>query len=181
MPRTVFPFTATDVSALARSLHRELAACDSTPGHLQLLNILTRSAGYQNFQHFRAQHQAEIRLERESPVPDPVDHLRVERVARHFDATGVLIRWPAKANHQALCLWVLWSRLPSGRSMAESQVNHLLQAHHLFGDHALLRRELFDGGLVMRSADGSDYRRVERRPPPEAIVLIQHLSLRQAG
>ncbi|WP_366558561.1 DUF2087 domain-containing protein [Rhodopseudomonas sp.] len=162
-------------------MHRELEACDSKPGHLQLLNILTRSAGYQNFQHFRAQHQAEARLEREPPVHDPVDHLRVERVARHFDAAGLLVRWPSKANHQALCLWALWSRLPSGRSMAESQISELLRANHLFGDHALLRRELFDNQLVSRSADGSDYRRIERRPPQEAIMLIQHLSLRQAS
>jgi hypothetical protein len=52
---------------------------------------------------------------------------------------------------------------------------------HRFGDSALLRRELFDGGWVSRTPDGSDYRRIEREPPPEALALIQHLRLRQTA
>ena len=67
MSRTVFPFIAQDVSSLARALSRELEGVDSKPGHVQLLNMLTRSAGYKNFQHFRAQFDAQDRLEREPP------------------------------------------------------------------------------------------------------------------
>ena len=63
MSRTVFPFAAQDVSALAKSLTRELEACDGKPGHVQLLNMLTRAVGYRNFQHFRAQHAAGDRLD----------------------------------------------------------------------------------------------------------------------
>jgi Uncharacterized protein conserved in bacteria (DUF2087) len=56
----------------------------------------------------------------------------------------------------------------------------MLKARHLFGDHALLRRTLFDGGLVSRSVDGREYRR-ERKPPAEAIALIQYLSARKTA
>lgn len=178
MSRSVFPFVAKDVSALARSLTRELGACEGKPGHVQLLNMLTRSAGYQNFQHFRAQAEARDRLEREPPPPDPVDHLRVERAARHFDAAGRLMRWPSRVNHQELCLWALWARIETGRAYSERQIGELLKTHHLFGDHALLRRALFDYRLVSRTADGSEYRRTEQRPPPDAVALIRHLERR---
>jgi hypothetical protein len=178
MPRTIFPFTAQDVSALARSLDRELEAVDRKLGHVRMLNVLARSAGYQNFQHFRAQFATRDRLDAPPAPPERVDYLRVERVARHFDELGHLVRWPAKANHRLLCLWFLWARLPSGQTLSEHDVNAILNANHLFGDHALLRRALCDHGLLSRTADGRAYRRIENRPPPEAVTLIRHLARR---
>lgn len=178
MSRSVFPFVATDISSLARSLNRELKACDETPGHVQLLNMLSRSAGYRNYQHFRAQFGARERLDREPTVAEPIDHLLVERAARHFDAAGCLIRWPSKASHRSLCFWVLWARIPAGRVQTEAGINAFLKANHLFGDHALLRRELVDTGLVSRTPDGREYRRVERRPPADAVALIRYLGSR---
>ena len=179
MSRTVFPFVAKDVSSLARALSRELEECDRKPGHVQLLNMLTRSAGYKNFQHFRAQFDAQDRLEREPPAPEPVDHVRVERVARHFDVTGSLVRWPAKAGERVLCLWHFWSKIPASVVHAEKQINKILNEHHGFGDHALLRRELYDNQLVTRTPDGREYRRLERRPPVDAVALIRHLGPRR--
>lgn len=179
MPRPVLPFASKDVSALARSLSRELETSDRKPSHLQMLNMLARAAGYQNFQHFRAQHAAQDRLEREPAVPVAVDHLRVERVARHFDAAGMLVRWPSRESHQLLCLWVLWSRFPADEVLNDRQVKDLLNAHHLFADHALLRRALADYGLVARTDDCREYRRIEQPPPPDAAALIRHLGRRQ--
>jgi hypothetical protein len=109
-----------------------------------------------------------------------VDHLKVERAARHFDPKGRLIRWPAKASDQSLCLWGLWASIPAGDIFAEQQINEILKSKHLFGDHALLRRALYDGGLVSRTADGREYRRIERRPPADVIALIQCLNLRKS-
>ena len=63
--------------------------------------------------------------------------------------------------------------------LPEEELNRLLRAAHLFGDHALLRRELCDRGLVARTKDGREYRRVERQPSPEARELIRHLSARE--
>lgn len=181
MSKTLLPFAVKDVSALARALGRELGETERKLGHVQLLNILARAAGYRNFQHFRAQAAAGARLEAPLPAPDPVDHLLVERMARHFDAEGRMIRWPAKTSHQQLCLWVIWSRLPADRALSEPQINALIQAAHLFGDHAILRRELFNTGLVDRTQDCRVYRRVERRPPAEALALIRRLDLKGRG
>jgi hypothetical protein len=181
MTRTVFPFAATDVSALARALNRELEAQDRKLGHVQVLNLLARAGGFRNFQHFRAQFDAEARLQRPIEAAPAVDHLRVERAARHFDEAGLLLRWPAKASHVELGLWVLWSRVPAGRTLTEKQFNELLNAQHGFGDHALLRRALCEHGLMSRTPDGRAYRRIEHKPPPEALALIRHLAPRGAA
>ena len=179
MSRTAFPFATHDVAGLARALGRELAACEKQPGHVELLNMLARSAGYRNFQHFRANHAAEARLASLPAPPEPVDLKRVEHAAKHFDGAGRLTRWPAKDSRRALCLWVLWSRIPAAETFNEAQVNELLRAWHLFDDPALLRRCLFDTGRLWRTPDGRRYRRIEQRPPEEALVPIRHLG-RQA-
>lgn len=222
MSRPRFPFIARDVSALARSLQRELAACampsesanqtdgaPNNPGgsagdapcipanapghvsHVQLLNMLVRAVGYRNFQHYRAQFAAQERLERlAAPQPatpeEPVDLRRVERAARHFGPDDLLARWPGKVSLQRLCLWWVWSRLPAGQVLTGTQMDDALRACHHFGDHALLRRWLCDLGMATRTPDGRQYRRVEQRPPQEALALLQHLRdrerhARQAG
>jgi hypothetical protein len=181
MSRTIFPYAVADISGLARSLHGQLADREATPGHLELLNMLSRSAGCRNFQHFRAMHEARERLETPPAVATPADHSVVEKIARHFDAQARLLRWPAKASHQQPCLWVLWSRLTPGQVLSEKAISEALNGWHLFGDHALLRRELFGRGLVTRTADGREYRRIEREPPPDARALIRHLGRRQAA
>lgn len=179
MTRTVFPFRADDISALAKALRGQLAACGHLPGHVELLNMLARAGGYRNYQHLRASTEARGEpaegIAAEPAVADPVDPKRVERVARLFDAEGRLTRWPGKASHRKLCLWVLWSGLAAGRTFAERKVNDRLNARHLFADHALLRRHLVDEGMVWRTPDGRAYRRIEQRPPAEALALIGRL------
>lgn len=181
MPRTVLAYEAPDVSALARTLHNGLAGLDRPPGHVELLNLLARGAGFRNFQHMRADAQARQRLETPPPVaPTPVaDHARCEKALRLFDPEGRLARWPKKRNQQILCLWMLWSRLPSGETFHERRMNELLNAEHLFGDHALLRRELVELGLFRRTPDGREYSRVERAPPPEMAKLAALLRQRR--
>src|SRR4051812_25392358 len=43
MTRPVFPFHATDISQLARSLQKQMTDCGHLPGHLELLNMLARA------------------------------------------------------------------------------------------------------------------------------------------
>lgn len=175
MTRTALPFATKDVSALARSLQRELATLEGAPGHVQLLNMLSRSAGYRNFQHYRAQHAAGVRLDAAPPAAEPVDNRQIERVLHCFGAEGRMTRWPAKTGDQRLALWALWSRLDPEAVMTEREVTAWIKARHDFGDPALLRRELFNTGLVSRTLDCREYRRVEQKPPAEAVALIRRL------
>lgn len=182
MSRTLLPFQSDDISTLARSLKGQLADCEPAPTHLEILNMLARAKGYRNFQHYRAQMAALDRLENPTPAPapEPVDFARINRVLRMFDQAGKLTRWPSKRSRQGLCLWVIWSRLPARRVFTEKEINLILNEHHLFGDHALLRRWLCDYGMMDRTRDGREYRRIEKRPPAEAIELIRRLQQVQA-
>jgi hypothetical protein len=176
MTRPVFPFYASDISELASSLHSQLAACDHTPGHVELLNMLARAAGSRNFQHFRAKLVAEKRLMRRGEALPPIDYAELQRLLRYFDANGRWIRWPTKFSHQDPCLWVLWSKVPPRKTFSEKEINELLLANHLFEDPALLRREMRERGMVTRTLDGRVYRRVEQKPPQTALALIRFLA-----
>ena len=176
MPRTAIPYATPDISALAKSLRDQLARQGPTPGHVEMLNILARAAGAKNFQHFRARSVAP-----EAPIETPpADLARVEKIARQFDAQGRLAQWPAKRSQQALALWALWAALPAGDAVSEPVFNARLNALHTFGDPAILRRSMVSAGLVSRTQDCRDYRRVEQRPPPEAQALIRRLRGRTA-
>ncbi len=179
MTRTPIAFSVDDISALAKSLRKQCEGRDTLPGHVELLNMLARSAGHQNFQQFRSL-AAPSQPAAEAPRPAPIgpDLALVERVLRHFDGDGRLIRWPARRSQQLLCLWALWAAFPARESLDDSDVKALLARRHSFADHALLRRELVDMGLLARTADGRDYRRIEREPPADARALIRALSAR---
>jgi hypothetical protein len=175
MSRMTHAYAAPDLSALAKNLRRELEARAELPGHVELLNMLTRAVGYRNYQHFKASRAAEDRLANPtvSEAEPAVDFRRVELTARCFAGTDILVRWPGKLNQQQLALWVLWSFLPAGQEMPEKAVNEVLMRHNGFGDHVLIRRELVNMGLLTRTPDCRLYRRVEKRPPPDARELIR--------
>jgi hypothetical protein len=180
MSRPQIPFQVDDVSSLARALRAQLLERQTVPGHVELLNMLARAAGRRNFQHLRAEAAAgavaarapELELGQNEPAPEPVDLKALERVRRCFGPEGRLARWPSKRGDQVLALWGLWSKLPPKVVLTEQEVSLRLKGLHDFGDHALLRRELFEAGLVHRTSDCREYRRVEQPPTAEAAALI---------
>ncbi|QDC08543.1 DUF2087 domain-containing protein [Oceanicola sp. D3] len=176
MPKPSVPLSVPDISAFARALARQL---DAPPGHQSLLNMLARAAGFRNYQHLNAANTARARLE-EPPQP-PADHRQVERAMAQWDEAARLRQWPARRAVQELCLWALWARLPAGTTLHERDVNGALNLAHCFDDAAILRRSLIGMGLLARNTDGTDYRRLEKAPPPEARALIGHLSARLAA
>ena len=196
MSRTPLAFAVGDISVFARALRRGLDDLGRVPGHVELLNLLARAAGFRNFQHLQAQGLVPNGEAPETAAPAPrqgpsaapdaapaasppaVDPKRLNRLARYFDDQGRLVRWPPKFTQRVSCLWVLWSRLPVGLAMDEAAISAWLDERHLFGDHALLRRELVDQGMVTRTPDGREYRRLEQRPSDEALALLERLRTR---
>ncbi|UOA25965.1 DUF2087 domain-containing protein [Pseudosulfitobacter sp. DSM 107133] len=177
MSKTPIPLVTADISKFARSLSQQLTGTDAPPSHLTLLNMLARAAGFRNFQHLNAAKAAQARLH---PTPaETCDFRRVERALAQFDATGRLRQWPARRAIQDLCLWVLWANVPAHATLHERDVNGVLNHGHSFDDPAQLRRGLLSMGLLTRNRDGSDYRRIEQRPPPEARALIRHIAERR--
>jgi hypothetical protein len=179
MSRTQIPLRVSDTSLFAKSLRAQLAEHESVPSHLALLNMVARAAGHGNFQSLRAMAgnaaDVEVPLPAAHPVRPESDRKLVARVARCFDEAARLMRWPSRRADQIASLWILWAQFPSAREIPEHDVNTLLRGMHLFGDHALLRRELCDLGLLARNPSGSVYRRVERPMPLDAETILRQL------
>lgn len=182
MPRTDTPLHAADISSFAKSLARDLKQTHEQlhrlPGHVELLNMLARAAGHRNFQSLKAR----------PPVPPPVAEApamapslsdTAAKALRQFDAQGRLTRWPIKYSVQRLMLWGLWMRFDARRRYSEREVNEVLKAWHLFGDHCTLRRELVEMKMLERSDGGAEYRKLPRRPEAEAMALMRALRERR--
>ncbi len=182
MSRIPLAYATPDIAALARSLREQLRTLGHLPGHVEMLNMLARAAGHRNFQQFRSEAEpGPVPGTEPAPAPPPPpepDRERVAKVARHFDGEGRMLRWPAKTNQQELAVWVLWSRIPAGVVFTERQISDLISDLHLFGDHAILRRTLYEMGLVDRTQNGREYRRIEQAPPPELGPLLAAIAAR---
>ncbi|WP_129777579.1 DUF2087 domain-containing protein [Peristeroidobacter soli] len=178
MSRVALSLHIPDLSGFAKSVREQLGKFPEPPGHVEMLNLLCRSAGFRNYQHCKGVSEAQQRLQLPAPpVAVPVDYALVERAVRLFDEQGRLLRWPTAAALQDLCLWVLWSRLESRETFTEKQISERIKRWHVFGDHALLRRALIGWRLVQRTLDGSEYRRIEQKPPAELRALVSRLRL----
>ena len=177
MPRTQLAYAVPDVSVAARSLRDQLSKLERLPSHVELLNMLARAAGYRNFQHFRAEAASGVAAAAPIAGPSTFDAKLVERAARYFGPDGMFLQWPSRERLAKLCIWVLWSRIPAGASFSEIEISELIDDWHGFGDRALLRRALFDYGLVSRTVDGSEYRPVEQLPPAELGPLLARIGL----
>ncbi len=200
MTRTALPFAVPDLSALARALTRSLeelhAQHQRPPGHVEMLNLLARAAGFRNLQALQAcaSHAAPVVVvaaERvddpwfdapavDAPASEPTSDIaplstHAKKALEHFDAAGRLERWPLKLSVQRLAMWVLWTRFDARRVYTEHEVNQVLKAWHLYGDHVTLRRELVNHKLLTRKSDCSEYRKLLVEPDEEARALLQAL------
>jgi hypothetical protein len=208
MTRTALPYSAPDLSALARLLERalddHLVTHGRLPGHVEMMNLLARGAGRRNLQEYKAlaapagAPAADVALPPQGadlwfdapelldpattptpPEPPPLTD-RAARTLKCFDFSGRLVRWPLKLSQQRLAMWVLWTRFDARRTYTEAEVNRVLKAWHTYGDHATLRRELIDHQLMARKDDCSEYRKLAPWPDDEAQGLLRALRKRQA-
>ncbi|HET9976046.1 MAG TPA: DUF2087 domain-containing protein [Burkholderiaceae bacterium] len=187
MTRELTPLQADDLSAFARQLRTALAARidDGTglPGHVEMLNLIARAAGHRNVQALKA--AAACRQPAAAPPrwhgpKQPGLSPAADRVLRVFDAQGRLLRWPGKRPEQVLALWCLWMAFDAKRPYSEREVNEVINAHHAFGDHCLLRRELVEADLLARTPGGERYRKLAARPDEETAALMRAVRARAA-
>lgn len=162
MPRETIQMTIPDLSAFTKQLRQALMQQEALPGHAAMLSLVSKAAGYENFQHLKAVKPQSKTLGKQ-----------LEKALRVFDETGVMTRWPNQTAIQGLCLWRFWADLPVRQDLTETEVNEMLKAGSSFGDHVLLRRSLIDHKLVTRTRDGKAYRRIEKAPPADAVALIK--------
>lgn len=184
MSRELTPLIAADLSTFAKSLRAQWLERQGrgagAPSHVELLNLLARAAGHRNVQALRAARPVAANRAA-TPMRGPRDtslSAAADRALRQFDADGRLARWPTKRALQVLVLWGLWLRFDAKRRYTEREVNEVLNAHHRFGDHCLLRRELIELRLLARTPGGAEYRKLAARPDAEVIGLLSALRRR---
>jgi hypothetical protein len=184
MAREATPLVIDDLSSFARSLGRALSARQATatepPGHVELLNLIARAAGYRNVQALKAAPPAPAPMARTPPAVAPPLSDNARRTLMQFDAEGRLVRWPTKFTVQRMAMWVLWTRFEAKRPYTEREVNAVLRAANAFGDHVTLRRELINHRLLARKSDCSEYRKLAARPDDEVRALLTAWRARQA-
>ena len=196
------PFAVADISALAKSLRAAFAGVDATPTQVQMLNWLAKAAGHQNYQSFKAQasarpvaplsvHAIPVAIEPAVPhkasatkasTPDSDTALTAHaaKALTQFDTDGKLTRWPHKFAVQRVAMWGLWIRFDSKRKYSEKDVNGVFNAWHLFGDHATLRRELVNMGLLARKPDCSVYWKQPHQPSDDIQAFLRALRKQSA-
>lgn len=192
MPRELTPLYAADLSTFAKTLRAQLAEhIDSgagLPGHVEMLNLLARAAGHRNVQALKAARPAPptaatvpTTLPRWHGPKHPELSAAADRVLRLFDAQGRLLRWPSRRIEQVLALWALWMPFDGKRRYSEREVNEVINAHHAFGDHCLLRRELVECKLLARTPGGEQYRKLAARPDEQTAALLRAVRQRAAS
>lgn len=82
----------------------------------------------------------------------------MDTLEKFLDEDGRLKSWPRRKEDKRAVLVYLAGKFEAGRTYTEAEVNEIILEWHLFDDHALLRRELFDAFLLDRSPDCREYR-----------------------
>ena len=82
-----------------------------------------------------------------------------------INSDGIVIRWPKKKEEKLAVLDYLITKFEPGVEYKEIQVNMILKKWHSFGDHALLRRELYDNFYMDRNPEKGLYW-VEKKSNP---------------
>lgn len=163
MSKNLTPFSCDDISALAKSLRKQLQQHESFPSHVEMLNILAKASGLQNFQQLRQQHAEQLlSAQPELSVPIP------KRLKPFMSSDYIMHSWPAKYAIQQQSLWFFWCRFQYQQSYTEQQVNGILSDYLDsldFKDFALIRRELCNHKLLKRTDDGGTYWRASATTP----------------
>ena len=192
--RETIDFAVADISALAKSLRAAIDGIDAAPTQVQMLNWLAKAAGHQNYQSLRAHARAAPRMVESineiavtSKTAKPVTKKATKsdsesalsahaaKALTQFDSDGKLTRWPHKFAVQRVAMWGLWIRFDAKRRYCEKEVNSVLNAWHLFGDHATLRRELINMDLLARKPDCSEYWKRPQVPNDETRAFLRGL------
>lgn len=87
----------------------------------------------------------------------------------HFlDREGRVFAWPSRRRRSAQIevLEYITARFEFGRDYTEKEVNAIILDTILISDYCVVRRELFEAGLLGRIKDGTRYWRI--MPAPNA-------------
>ena len=88
----------------------------------------------------------------------------VQELRNFLDSEGRLTKYPAKLRLKILSLYYLASKIMPNVRYTEREINEIIRQWHTFEDWALLRRDMFDRGLLERERNGATYWLAETLP-----------------
>lgn len=89
----------------------------------------------------------------------------IKKELKNFlDDKGVLTKYPAKFRLKIFSLFYLSSKFEPGKKYTEKEVNEILREWHIFGDWAMLRRDLYDNRFLGREQNCTFYWLEEKQP-----------------
>ena len=78
-------------------------------------------------------------------------------IEEKFFKNGKLVNFPSKPTEQLEVYKIMQKWFEKDKKYTEPQVNEIIKQRIECRDHATLRRDLVDNGLLNRSADGKEY------------------------
>ena len=93
----------------------------------------------------------------------------VAQLKNFLDGEGRLKSYPSKHKMQIFALFYLASKFESGKRYSEKEVNQLLSEWHIFGDYAILRRDLCGKRFLGRDPKGKEYWLEDTQPTPASF------------
>jgi hypothetical protein len=178
--RDLVSFSVSDISLLAKSLRAAITE-NAAPSQVQMLNWLSKAAGFQNYQSLRAASEAQsiratnVVTSKEKSEPSLALSAHAAKALTQFDEQGRLHKWPYKFAVQRVAMWGLWLRFDAKKRYTEKDANSVLKAWHTYGDHVTLRRELVNMQLLARKSDCSEYWKVAQQPNDEVKAFLKAL------
>lgn len=94
----------------------------------------------------------------------------VKELRGFLDENGRIKSCPSKRKKRLFVLYYLAEKFEPGKQYSEKEVNALLDEWALWGDHATLRRDMYDHWLLDRAVDGSSYQKAANPPAIEAAL-----------
>lgn len=80
-----------------------------------------------------------------------------KKLQNYYDEEGLLIQYPTKRPMRVIALERIAAKFEFEKKYTEKQINETIMNCIDFSDVELIRRELFQYGMINRLRDGSEY------------------------
>lgn len=101
----------------------------------------------------------------------------MSEINKYINKDDIISIWPRKRSKQMIVLNYMIKNFSYNRIYTEKEVNEIINNNHTFNDYFLLRRELIDARLLVRTRSGSKYWRGDYVP---SQYTTERLSIRDS-
>lgn len=172
MPKENISINIPDVSGFAKAIKKEIDQKSGNLSHVEILNIIARTSGHKNFQQLR---QNSITPQENIDFNEDIEKAQknLNKLKRYLNENFQVKTLPSKLSQQELIIYYIWEFIDENKVFSEIELNKYLNRFHTFGDSALLRRYMFEYGLLSRSKDCLDYKKLKPEIPKPIIKIIE--------